>query len=268
MESSHLSMTADQFKKIPREPGWKYEYYNEKAHITPAEMVAVVELAPSSLPVWIPRPDGIHFERLDEPFDALAEAAYETFEDSMDYCDWPKESIRQNLGKHLEKWAASEDKDVKQSSRIAWSEETGEVAGVLMIQRNKSGTGPKISLVFTSPSYRGNGIATTMLLDAWKILEDELDSPRLRSTYTLGNHQAKRWYKFAGFCEVSSLLVARHRLNIARQNLARFSRYNRIGAAERARYASQVAHYETQVATLEAIQNRGFYDAVSPIVEM
>lgn len=50
MRSQHLPMTIEEFNAIPRKRGWKYEYWNSHAHISPryryAKAIVEIKLLP------------------------------------------------------------------------------------------------------------------------------------------------------------------------------------------------------------------------------
>ena len=90
MRSQHLPMTMDEFKRMSRKPGWKYEYWHNQAHISPAHQYVktIVEVKP--LPVNSPckiRP----VETSDEP--RLISLYFSAFRDTIEYCDWKPKKV-------------------------------------------------------------------------------------------------------------------------------------------------------------------------------
>jgi hypothetical protein len=44
MRSQHLPMTSEEFKLMPRKLGWKSEYWDGRAHITPGYRIVTVSV--------------------------------------------------------------------------------------------------------------------------------------------------------------------------------------------------------------------------------
>lgn len=267
MTGKHLDIDIDTFNRRLRREGWKYEYYDNQAHITSAEQTVVVRLDPSALPTGDTAPSRLKITSWSDPGDELIEAAYGAFEDTMDYCDWPNERIRTDLAESIAKWRAAEAPEgVKDASRLAWEDASGRLLGALLVSIDRAGTSAKVYLLFVRPGTQRKGIATALLLDAWHALEQAPGRPRLRSAYALGNRSSAAWHRASGFREEPDLVLTLHRRNIALHNMQCIGPHDRTGRVERARYAAQLAHYEAELAVMEQVASDADAYAVAPIL--
>jgi hypothetical protein len=90
MRSQHITMTREAFELMPRKLGWKHEYWDGQAHISPRWQPVAVTCAV--------QPHSVHAEcvirpvtKSDEP--QLVAAYVEAFSDSFDFCDWEPERV-------------------------------------------------------------------------------------------------------------------------------------------------------------------------------
>ena len=90
MRSEHIAMTMEEFELMPWRLGWKYEYWQGRAHITPRHQTVPVkiEVNPRSVNCsselravdWKDEPD-------------LISAFLAAFRNTIEYCDWNRVKI-------------------------------------------------------------------------------------------------------------------------------------------------------------------------------
>lgn len=54
MRSRHIAMSFAEFRLLPRDSGWKYEYFDDEAHISPRQRLATVRVEVASRPLETP----------------------------------------------------------------------------------------------------------------------------------------------------------------------------------------------------------------------
>jgi hypothetical protein len=88
MRSRHVTMSIEEFRLLPRDPGWKYESFDDEAHISPRQRLATVRVEMGSRPFEGPLP----LRRVvASDQEGLVAAYVAAFADSVDYCDVPPE---------------------------------------------------------------------------------------------------------------------------------------------------------------------------------
>lgn len=90
IHSQHLPMSFEEWERLPRPPGWKYEYYDGCAHIRPTYQYAVAALAVGPRPVIAPcvlRP------ALAEDEATLLDVYLEAFDEDPVFCDYTEEEF-------------------------------------------------------------------------------------------------------------------------------------------------------------------------------
>src|SRR5262245_7984036 len=90
MKSRRIRMSFDEFELLPMHPGWKNEYFNGEAIITPRHNFAITSLD-ITLRGWETPFSISPIAPADEP--QLVEAFFDAFKDTAEYCDWQETDI-------------------------------------------------------------------------------------------------------------------------------------------------------------------------------
>ena len=263
MRSRRIPMTVEEFELLPMVLGWKYEYYDGKAHIRPGHTIAVVRMEVEPRKVSAPRPLlGVTME--DER--QLIQAFFDAFRDTVEYCDWERRKIEQSARKSIKTFFAGRRGHPHTSSRLALTEESPPVvAGAALIVTNANG--PMLDILFVSPQYQRAGLATALVADAMNELHRQGEKS-LRSAYHIGNEASRRWHARFGFVEEPDLLLARTYLHCARRELWRREKMGGLNDQERKALEADCERWEARVEELEEIADREGYEAVSPILNL
>jgi len=91
MRSQHIPMSFEELERLPHPPGWKYEYFEGCAHITPNHQSVVTTVTVS------PRPVGARCTLrglVGEDEAALLPVYLDAFADNQAFCDY---SDRENI---------------------------------------------------------------------------------------------------------------------------------------------------------------------------
>ena len=101
MQRQHIPMAFEAFERLPRKPGWKYEYFNGEAVLSPNSLCAVTTVAVATRTVRSRFP-----LRSVTPVDEspLIDAYLEAFKDTVEYCDWPAEAVERSAHEAIQKF--------------------------------------------------------------------------------------------------------------------------------------------------------------------
>ena len=257
-------MSIEEFELLPMRPGWKYEYGDGRAHITPREHGVIV-----AMPVT-PRPVNTSLVlRRATSADAgeLTTAFLEAFIDSVEYCDWETEKISNAADKAIRSHFAGERGEPHLTSRVAmgFDRERGcdSIVGAALLAQ-----APRYSildLLFVRPAWQRHGIATALLSDAMNELHDGGEAI-LKSAYHAANEESMNWHHRFGFVEEPDLMRARLYSSAARHELWRREKIGGLSDRERAALKTEAERWEIEVHRLEEIGGREGYRAVAPIL--
>jgi GNAT superfamily N-acetyltransferase len=264
VKSQHPQMSMEEFELLPMKPGWKYEYWDGCAHITPRENGVVVSAPVTPRRVntsfVLRRPTGEN-ER------ELATAFLEAFIDSTEYCDWKTNRISEAAEKAIRSHFAGERGEPHSASRVAigFDGERGcdSVVGAALLAR-----APRYSildLLFVRPAWQRHGIATAVVSDAMNDLHSAGETV-LKSAYHAANDASMIWHQRFGFVEEPDLMRARLYSSAARHELWRREKLGGLSRRERAALKSEAERWEIEVERLEEIAGREGYKAVAPIL--
>jgi GNAT superfamily N-acetyltransferase len=198
MRSRHIAMSFDEFRLLPRDPGWKYEYFDEMAHITPRARFATVRVGVDVRPLEPPLPlRGV----VASDGEALVAAFEAAFADSVDYCDVPPEGVSRSAEQNISDFYAGVRGEALPASCVAVDEGAEDkaaiVAGAALVTRAKDGC-PLLDMLFVRPSWQRRALATA--LASWSLRElFARGEAALRSRYLLANEPSRAWHQQFGF---------------------------------------------------------------------
>lgn len=264
VKSEHPKMSMEEFELLPMRPGWKHEYWDGRAHITPREHGVVV-----AMPVTARGVETSLVLRRATGADApgLTSAFLEAFIDSTEYCDWETEKISDAADKAIRSHFAGERGKPHLASRVAIgfdSERGGDsIVGAALLAH-----APRYSildLLFIRPAWQRHGIATALLSDAMNELHSGGEAI-LKSAYHAANDASMIWHQRFGFVEEPDLMRARLYSSAARHELWRRDKTGGLTDRDRVELQSEADRWEIEVERLEEIANREGYRAVAPIL--
>lgn len=264
VKSEHPRMSIEEFELLPMRPGWKHEYWDGRAHITPREHGVVVAMPVTLRPVNT----SLVFRRAtgaDAP--ELIAAFLEAFIDSTEYCDWETQEISDAADKAIRSHFAGERGKPHLASRVAmgFDRERGcdSIVGAALLAH-----APRYSildLLFVRPAWQRHGIATALLSDAMNELHDGGETI-LKSAYHAANDASMDWHHRFGFVEEPDLMRARLYSSAARHELWRREKIGGLTGRERVELQTEADRWEIEVERLEEIAGREGYRAVAPIL--
>ena len=98
MKSKHFSISLAELEKIPQLFGWKVEYYDDQAHITPRDMAIRTKLDIHP----IVKTSTYNLQPIDAGYkQQMIEVFYQSFLDSAEFCDWTKKDLRKHADRNI-----------------------------------------------------------------------------------------------------------------------------------------------------------------------
>lgn len=198
------TMSLDDFRRLPRQLGWRYEYIEGQVRISPGYQ-SVVALRP---PGPLPRITAPCTLRAVEPGDAPAlESAYcEAFAHSVDFFEAPPEEICRSAGTDIrQSLHGGKCDEPLPASRLAL--DRGRVVGAALLLRTPSRL-PYLNLLFVVPERRRAGLASALFVAAMTALAGT-DRVPILSQYRLANAASRAWHHRLGFIDQIDQNLAR-----------------------------------------------------------
>jgi GNAT superfamily N-acetyltransferase len=186
--------TIEEFELMSHPFGWKAEYYNGQAHFTPRENHVYSRLTLEHREIN----ESINIVPVDQIFQKqIIEVFYETFLDSVEFCNWPTESIRNQVNKNINNYFQGVRGDPLPVSMMAMEPNTEQIIGIALFVQKKEGD-TELDLLFVKPSHQRRGIATQMVTKAANILYKN-GVRELRCAHHICNEQSRDWQHKYGF---------------------------------------------------------------------
>jgi GNAT superfamily N-acetyltransferase len=198
MRSRHTVISLEEFRLLPRDPGWNYEYLDGMAHITPRARFATVRLDVGSRPLAGPLP----LRRVEaSDREGLVAAYVAAFEDSVEYCDVPPERVLLSALENIGAFYGGDRGEVLSSSCVATDDTAKDpveaVAGAALVTRADDGC-PLLDILFVVPRWQRRGVGTALV--RWSLGELRAQGETtLRSRYHLANEPSRAWHHRFGF---------------------------------------------------------------------
>jgi len=258
-------MTIAEFELLPMKLGWKYEYWDGQAHISPGYQVVTVTIEVK------PRPVNSQF-RL-RPIDARAEAQLVTaylaaFRDAIEYCDWEPEQIQVSAHDTIQGFLAGKRGQPLPISRVAINSqaESGAeyIIGAALLVEKKDGR-PLLDILFVVPEWQRQGLATALVSEAVNELVGS-GAETLESRYMLGNDGSSAWHQRFGFVEEPDLLLVRQFYRHAQHELWRREKFGDLTETERQVQIAEVQQWKLRIEELELIAEQHGMEAVLPLL--
>ncbi|MFT4636806.1 MAG: GNAT superfamily N-acetyltransferase [Verrucomicrobiales bacterium] len=241
MESRHEKMTMESFERMPHRLGWKYEYGDGLAHITPGHHSVMTFL---DLSDETPRQRVIENVRVTEidaatdhqpMLDLYVLAFLETYE----FCDSLFEDIIETASKDIAGFLNETRGPINRASRVAIDTTSGALIGATLIADTQPNLtldpedvpGPEQRLLLVDQAWQRQGLGQALLGAACAALRAH-GKGCLRSRYAVGNEPSQHWHHQAGFVDRPGPLALSHYLMHARWELARLKNAGELDDAE------------------------------------
>jgi GNAT superfamily N-acetyltransferase len=261
IRSQHLPMSFEEWELLPYQPGWKYEYWDGRAHITPNHQTAVTTAPVTPRPVNAPcalRPV------LPEDQALLLAVYMEAFADNQAYCDYTDTAFLDAARCDLRESFTGHRAPLLAAARVAVATEASgaPLVGAALLSHDRE-YGPMLDLLFIRSLWQRRGLATALVASAMNALH-QAGEATLTSCYQLANTASQAWHRGCGFVERPDLRYAQACHRRAQQELFRREKAGGLTAAERTALHADVQYWHDQVEALERLAEAQGSRAVSP----
>ena len=259
--SQHTPMSFAEWELLPYQPGWKYEYWDGCAHITPNHQVAVTTAAVTPRQVKAPCP----LRPVRSEDEGLLLALYmEAFADNQAFCDFTEERFVEAARRDLRESFRGHRGALLPASRVAVESEAAHAppVGAALLSRD-SGYGPVLDLIFIRPTWQRRGLATALAATAMNALY-EAGEKTVTSCYQLANVASQAWHQGFGFVELPDLRYAQAYRRRAKQALLRHAQQGLLTAETRAPLEAALHFWQQRVEALEQLMQTQGFEAATP----
>lgn len=267
VQSERIEMTPDEFEVMPRRPGWKHEYTDGHAVITPRDHLVIVRAAVTPRPVAIFDEDELHLQRVGadvgpEDVDRLVATFIDAFVETVEYCDWDYARIEASAWKSVNGFFTGRRGRPHPASRIALTpSEYFPIAGAALLVDQPDGTA--LDLLFVRHTWRRRGLGTSLVAAAMNQLYEE-GVQTLRSAYHVANEPSAAWHRSFGFTEEPDLFLAKLRLQAIQHDLCRRKKLGKLEGIDE--IEASYREMKARVESLEGVAASAGYEAVMPLL--
>jgi GNAT superfamily N-acetyltransferase len=214
-----LPLTPEQFRQLPRNAAYKYEYVDDQAYLSPRarHYHAMLDLRPLEVE------GGIMVQRLElQDLDRLVDVFAEAFRGVQPYGSLDDATRREAARQALERTRGGGDGPwVPQASFLALGAESSTPMGAILITLLPGGDPcdgtsyywdepppadcierrlgrPHLTWIFVSPLHAGQGVGTALLAGSVRELL-HMGYTELASTFLAGNDSSMLWHWRNGF---------------------------------------------------------------------
>lgn len=245
---------------MPWRVGWKHEYWDGHAHLTPRQhhvhVCVYIEAGGTPAPTPAPHHPSI---RVVGSADAsgLVQAFIGSFQDGVEFCDWPVEKVREHARRNItDFFSGRRGIPLISASRLAVDERGRILGAALLVGREE---GPALDLLMVRPGSRRRGIARALVGAAVEELRERGATGVLRSAYCIANEESTRWHRAFGFEEEPDLHLARLRRAFYAHEASRYE-----VSKTREHLRSSYEHWDRRTDELEQIAECEGFEAVMP----
>jgi GNAT superfamily N-acetyltransferase len=197
MERKTIPMSWAEFEVMEHPFGWKVEYWDGLARLTPRGIGVTTKLDLRSHflephHTLIP----VHFSYTEE----MIAGYLETFVDSVEFCDWPIADIQDSAEKCIHHYLEEKRGKALPASVIALEPDSQKLAGIALFILNREQK-PYLDLLYVRPGFQRRGIGTAMV--GWGInYLLGANFQELFSAYHICNEQSRQWHHRFGFQDI------------------------------------------------------------------
>ncbi|MEM9090761.1 MAG: GNAT family N-acetyltransferase [Cyanobacteria bacterium P01_F01_bin.53] len=254
MEHPVIPMSISQYELSEHPLGWKTEYWDGKAHLTPREMGVKICLDLASLsppPSQNPHPHTLI--PLDESYtEQMIDGYFAAFINSVEFCDWPVKAIQDSAQRDIAGYFTGKTGAPSPASVIALEPNTQKLAGLAMF-RIKGEREAHLSLLYVRWPFRRQGLATAMLHHGIHHLR-QANYQQLNSRYHICNDHSRQFYHKLGFKDIFDPHYLRIKIGYLRHEISRREKLKMLAGLDQLR--TEQEQLKTQ---LEQLNNEGIF---------
>ncbi|MEL6490602.1 MAG: GNAT family N-acetyltransferase [Cyanobacteria bacterium J06621_3] len=199
MDCPRIPMSYEAFDTIEHILGWKTEYWDGYARLTPRPMgietcLTFETFTPTKT---VNAPKLTFITPTADYAQAMLDCYIAAFINSVEFCGWPTDRIFEEAQQDLSLYFKGKRGKPLPASVIAIEPQTGDVVGTALVT-NKEEKGACLGLLYVRPSHHRKGIGTHVITRSVEILTRQGYS-QLTSRYHICNHQSRQFYHQLGF---------------------------------------------------------------------
>jgi GNAT superfamily N-acetyltransferase len=197
MERPVIPMSWEEYEVLERPFGWKVEYWDGHAHLTPRSIGVrtKMDLSPRD------RLQNHNLIPVHPDYREQMIAGYlETFRDSVEFCGRSIESILESAAKDVGNYFTGRRGEALSASVIALEPDSEKLAGLALFILRPN-VGPYMDLLYVRPAFQRQGMGQAML--AWgidRLIESGFQE--VSSAYHVCNDLSRAWHHQQGFQDV------------------------------------------------------------------
>lgn len=242
MKSEQIVMSWEEYEIMPWRLGWKHEYFNGMAYLTPRQqsVLTIIKVAPRN-----DTPKSFRIRPV-VPTDApeLKRLFFEVFHDSVEYCNYEELDIQESAQSCIDNYFGAVKGKSSKVSCVAISPEGILIGTALVIEKPEQQ--PYLRLLGVSPLWQRRGVATGLMAT---MLNQLVNTPftQLKSRYFLANEASRNWHHRFGFQDQLDLFAARLFYRHAQHELWRQEQLGQLPKKDLARLALEVEQWQAEV---------------------
>jgi GNAT superfamily N-acetyltransferase len=212
-----IRMSIEAFGRLEHRLGWKHEYWDGAARLSPQETAVVAFQRPAGGPTAfgqiLPKSWSLRAVRADDER-ALADLFIEAFDDAVEYVGWPDDTYQLNARDILASFFGKPTRRAHHDRppgrpEVSYACVFGEqVLGAALIRSIRQG--PVLEPIMVHPTHQRQGLATVLLSASLAALSQR-GVTTLYSRCHLGNAAGLAWHEKNGFQEIPNYFAATHR---------------------------------------------------------
>ncbi len=203
MKHQRIPMTVEEYHLMEQPFGYKVEYWDDHAVITPRENHVTTQLAVVARGVpSICRLVALDTSRQPE----MAETFFDSFHDTVEFCDWNESHIREFADRSISDYFAGK-RGVPHPASVMALAQDGSIIGLALLLTDEAGE-VCLDLLYVVPAYQRQKIATCMVATAVNHLA-VLGVETLISAYHICNESSRNWHHRFDFVDVYDQMYIR-----------------------------------------------------------
>jgi GNAT superfamily N-acetyltransferase len=203
MQHQRIPMSVDAYHLMEQPFGYKVEYWDDHAVISPRENHVVTQLTVVRRVV----PSVCRLVALDPSRQQeMAEAFFDAFHDTVEFCDWHDSTIREYANRSISGYFAGK-RGVPHPASVMALAQDGSIIGLALLLTDEAGD-VCLDLLCVVPAYQRQEIATCMVATAVNHLA-VLGVETLSSAYHICNESSRNWHHLFGFMDVYDQMYIR-----------------------------------------------------------
>ena len=209
MKSLKIPMTFEEFDLMEWKFGWKHEYWDGFARLSPRFNGVLVKMPVEKRELE----SGMRIRSVSESdYDQLVGAFYDAFVDTVEYCNLAKRDVKESAQRNIRDFFAGE-RGIPQldlSKAFVSTQNKNRIVGAALISKYKYGF--KNEILFVRPKYQNMRVGTALVSSVLNNLKGKREKI-FWSEYHVCNEQSAAWHKKFGFVEEPDITVARMRFH-------------------------------------------------------